>query len=806
MIKMLIKNNKEAVSKCIHCSSNLQKDQEIFCCNGCKFAYQIINNLGLSDYYKFRKTITNERKIKPEIDDLIDINEFVSFDNNVFSISLLIQGLHCGACVWLIETILKKQSDVIYARVNLANKTLHLKWKGDLKRGNELVRIIYEIGYKLLPFDEKIINEVEKKYNDSLLKALAVAGFGVGNIMLFSISLWFSSSSDMGFAMRNFLHFFSSLVALPVAIYSARPFFISAYKSLKAGYPNMDLPISIAIFLACLASLIQSFRGSEHVYFDSAIMLIFFLLIGRYLDFKARKKAFSVATQFMMLSASFARIENNDKVKIIATKNLKKNMILLVAPGEKILADGIIIEGESEIDNSLISGESIPKKFSKGEEVLAGMINLTNLIRVEINKPPSQSMLAEIINIIKAVEEKKTYYVRIADRLSRIYTPLVHLLALLTFFISVFYFKIGFESALMNAIAVLIITCPCALALAIPIVQTIVISNFLKKSLLVKNGEVFEKISEVSHVIIDKTGSLTVGSPELKDIFIVEKNNLKKILNQKEKERYLQIAASLAKSSKHIIAQSISKSYQGILENINGAESKGFGISGKVEEGIVRLGRKEFCNINLTGDFWKANNDIIKFINLHCFMKINDTEILFLFTDNIKEDAKNLIKGLKNINKKVILLSGDIKEVVEDVANLVGIKEFLYQQTPLQKLEFLENLKKQNKKFMMIGDGLNDAPSLASADISVSFSKAIDISQNVADVIINSEKLNPVLDLFHYGNKANLLMKQNLTIALIYNLLAIPLAMSGMVVPLVAAIAMSSSSLLVLFNSFRIKI
>lgn len=773
------------IRACSHCGEDTKKNDEEFCCLGCAAAYKIIGGFGFENYYKLREINPAIRKIKPEPSEEIDISEFIFAEKNgEFSVSLMVQGLHCAACVWLIESILKKQKNVVAARINLSRKTLFLQWSGELKTGNELLHVIHEIGYKLLPFDEEILKTAEKKYSDSILRALAVAGFGAGNIMLFSFSLWFADVIDMGQSTRNLLQFFSSLIALPVIIFSARPFFASAAKSIKAGYPNMDLAISIAIFLACAVSLLETFRSQSHVYFDSAVMLIFFLLIGRYLDLKARKKAFTIASEFTMLAASFGRVEENSQLKILPIGKLQEGMILIVAAGEKIAADGIVIEGESEIDTSLITGESLPKKIGHGREVFAGMINLTSPLKIKITKSAQNSLLAQIIRLSEEVENKKNHYIRIADKLAKFYLPAVHILAFFTF---CFWFKTGWEIGLMNATAVLIITCPCALALAIPIVQTIAISNFIRRGILVKSGEALEKLPEIDVIVFDKTGSLTIGAPRLIDIKI--------LVGNESKNFYLKLAASLAKKSRHPISQAILASYSGDLEELPIQENQGLGLESVFQNKILKLGRKEFCGINS------------EVSQMSCFLKFGEDskgdEVIFFFEDEIKSDAKSIISQLKNFGKKIILLSGDSEKVVRDVAEKLGISEFYFTQTPISKVQFLEKLRVENKRFVMIGDGLNDAPSLALADVSISFSKAADISQNIADIIIQGEKLMPIILLLKSSKKAIALMKENLWIALIYNLIAIPFAVMGQVVPLVAAIAMSSSSLLVLFNSLR---
>jgi Cu2+-exporting ATPase len=370
---MLLKDN-----NCKHCNLKLINDQKDFCCLGCQKAYQIIDSMGLKNYYQIREINFSEANLKPQIDNNFDITEFAkkneidnlkinsekkSQNNNIGSwhLDLVIQGLQCGACVWLIENLLKKNPKVLQARINLTRKILSLDYFGEIIDANEIISRISEVGYKFLPFDQEVIQEEEKKYNNSLIKALGVAGFGAGNIMLFSFALWFNNSEEMGFSTHQFFQLISAIIALPVIIYSARIFFISAFQSLKNGYANMDVPISLAIILAGIVSIFQTYRGGDHVYFDSAVMLIFFLLIGRFLEMKARKKAFNIATEFSLLNASFARVEEDGKVRILPIKKLQKNMILIIASGEKIPSDAIVIEGESEVDDSLISGEIIYK-------------------------------------------------------------------------------------------------------------------------------------------------------------------------------------------------------------------------------------------------------------------------------------------------------------------------------------------------------------------------------------------------------------------------------------------------------------
>lgn len=759
-------------------------------------AYKIINKIGLSSYYNLRKIDPQTRKLKPEITEKINIAEFVNVENGINSIFLAIDGLHCAACVWLIETILKKQEGVLLARVNLSKKYLLLKWRGSKEQGNDLINSIHEIGYKLFPFDEKILHEEEKKYNNKLLKCLAVAGFGAGNVMLFSFILWFSDLQKIGVATIDFMHFSSALIALPVIIYAARPFFSSAFCALKARAMNMDLAISVAIFLACAVSLLESFRGAKIVYFDSAVMLVFFLLIGRYLDFKARKKAFAIATEFSLLASNYARqVLPDGSIKIIASKNITQGMILLVVAGDKIPADAIIIEGESEINNAIISGETLPKLATIGHELFAGTINLNAPLKIKVSKGPQNSLLKAIIDIVEEVETQKNKYVRLADRLSSSYAPLVHLLALITFCLWYFFLDSNAEDALLNATAVLIITCPCALALAVPIVQTITISSLIKKGILTKSGEALEKINKIDVIIFDKTGTLTLGDPSLISIHCLNKK-----LSADEENFYLKLSASMAQMSKHPLSQALTHSWKNEKFELQVLENQGFGLVTNFAKNEVRLGRKEFCQIAGSIDSLAIQSAT----TMQCFLKYRDDEIVFSFQDQLKSDATTAITKLQQFNKKLILLSGDNETTVRKVAQSLDIGEFYAQQTPVTKVELLKRLKQSGHNIMMIGDGLNDAPSLAFADVSISFAKAADITQTIADIVIQGNKLTPILTTINLANKSIKLIKQNLLLALAYNLVAVPFAMAGSVTPLIAAIAMSSSSILVLLNSLRI--
>ena len=810
------------MKNCRHCGQSNYLEDSNFCCNGCQEAFKIINELGFANYYKLRNQNEDNLKLKPENQYYQDIANFSTQKNNIdnqqnnsFEINFFVKGLHCAACIWLIESILKKNSSVIEGRINLSRKSLYINYSGDKSAINNIIKIINNIGYQLMPLDKKIIDEAEKSNNNELFKAMAVAGFGAGNIMLFSFALWFYGVEEMGIATRNFLHFFSALLALPVIFYSSQVFFKSAFNAIKNRYSHMDIPIAIAIFLACLVSLIEAYLKKPHIYFDSAVMLIFFLLIGRYLDYKTRKKVTSIATEFTMLSASYGVLENsNGTTELISISQLKAGMIVIVGMGEKIPCDGIIIDGYSKIDASIINGETNPQKITINSNVFGGTINLENPIKIKITKSFEESLLADIIKITDNIEKNKSRFVRIADNLAKFYTPIIHLLGLATFFIWLLIFNIHWADALINATAVLVISCPCALALAVPIAQTLTTAKMLRKGILINSGEALEKLQKITLIAFDKTGSLTEGKPKL--IKIIDLNEEKIVdyphrtaENQGLDNNLELMLATLSANSRHPISQAISQAInqefnhsQNIkLENIK--EERGLGVSGFYQDNQIKIGRRSFCEINNNHhQFIESTLENTNY--LHCFVKYKAEELMLIFSDQLKTDALLVIKKLKELQNKIIILSGDVDITVSQIAKTLEIEEYYSELTPLDKVKILQEKASEGYKILMIGDGLNDAPAIATSLASISFNSGSDITKNNSDIIIQGTRLQPIIDIFNHSAFSVKIMKQNLALALIYNAIAIPFAMSGMVVPLFAAIAMSSSSLIVLLNSLRI--
>ncbi|MEG3619049.1 heavy metal translocating P-type ATPase metal-binding domain-containing protein [Magnetovibrio sp. PR-2] len=773
---------------CLHCGEPIPPSStggERFCCGGCRAAYEMIQGLGLDSYYQRRCLDPDQPVLRPdEMDARFDFEAYTQTeDDGPNTLHLMVEGLQCAACVWLIETVLRKHPGVLHARINMTTRRLVLKWDPEQTSADDLVSEVAKLGYRLAPYDPTLISAETQQREKALLRAMVVAGFAAGNVMLFSVSVWAGHSTGMGEFTRGLMHWLSALVALPAIAYSARPFFNSALTALKAGRTNMDVPISLAVLLASSMSLVETIRLSQHVYFDSAISLVFFLLIGRYLDSRARGRARSAGENLMGLRARAVTILLDDGGREVAPpEKLKPGMKFLTSTGERIAADGLVLAGESDIDTSLINGESIPVQAKPGEQVFAGTLNLSGALTIEVTQTGEDTLLGEIVRLMEAAEDARAKFVALADRVARLYAPVVHTLAASAFLGWWLLGGLVWQDSLMIAIAVLIITCPCALGLAVPAVQVVAGGRFLARGILMKSGTALERLASIDVAVFDKTGTLTQGAPHW--------------INRAEiDEDDVQLAASLAVSSKHPLSRALCLDVAGIKAAEGVQEVPGFGLKLATPDGEVRLGRGSWCanakdHEGAEAELWLS--------------KPNAEPIRFAFIDQIRADAAEVIEHLKSQGIKVMLLSGDRAPAVQATAELAGIEDWHAGLKPGDKVDHLLQLAQDGKKAMMVGDGLNDAPALAAAHVSQSPSSAADVSQTAADVVFQGDKLAPVLESLKVAKLADKLIKQNFALSFLYNAFTIPLALAGYVTPLIAAVAMSTSSLVVIGNSLRL--
>lgn len=697
-------------------------------------------------------------------------------------LSLLVKGVHCAGCIQKIESTLYAEDAVSLARLNFSTGRLYIEWTGDELLANQMVQRIESLGYSVFPYEDNKVSEESAKEERFLLMCMGVAGFAMGNIMLLSVGVWTSTTESMGMNTRELLHWISASIALPTLLFSARPFFRSAYQVLKNGHTNMDVPISLALILASMMSVYETITHGEYVYFDSAVMLTFFLLIGRYLDFKARRKARGAAADLMQTFKGFAVVVEGNKQRRIPIRDVKQGMHIAVAMGEKVPVDGKIIKGQSAIDTSIVTGETLPRPAGIGDEVYAGTMNLDKPLVVEVTKAAEDSLFADVIRLMEKAEQGQAAYVRLADRAARLYTPVVHVLALAAFLLWWGVLGVTWQQALLIAVTVLIITCPCALGLAVPVVQVLATGRLMKNGILVKAGDAFERLAKIDKVVFDKTGTLTCGTPELVGVY---------------DEAVLSIAASLASHSRHPLSQALCRGYKGsVLELQKVEEHAGQGLEALYQGKPIRLGNAVWCGaVQNTGDsphieIWISRE--------------GEAPVVFSFSDQLREDTKDIVQYFAHSNMKPLLLSGDREEVVQDVATKTGIEFYKYEQKPTNKYDVVERLKKDHN-VLMVGDGLNDAPVLAAANISMAPGSAIDVAQNAADIVFMGDQLTPVWEAYKVARTTQKLVKQNFVLAVIYNIIAVPIAFMGLVTPMIAAIAMSGSSLLVILNSFRLR-
>ncbi|WP_282605534.1 heavy metal translocating P-type ATPase [Pelagibius sp. Alg239-R121] len=716
-----------------------------------------------------------------------------SLEGDRYDLSLGVSNLHCPSCIDQIERGLADLPGLEQARVNLSTRRLFLRWREESSSLDEIISRVTEMGYRLAPMDSESRLQAGEREERELLRAVALAGFAAANVMLLSVSVWSGLVSDMGPATRALMHWVSALIALPTVVIAGRPFFRSALAALRGGRLNMDVPISLAVTLAAGMSLSETMRGGEHVYFDAAVTLLFFLLIGRYLDLRIRGKARSAAENLMAMRAASATVIDPDgRQRRLAAAQVEPGMMVAVAAGERIPVDGTVVQGRSDVDTALVTGESLPRTVAEGTSVFAGTLNLNAALRIRVTSTEDTTLLAEIVNLMEAAEQGRARYQRLADRVARAYAPVVHILSAATFLGWLWVGSLDWQLALLTAVAVLIITCPCALGLAVPAVQVAAVDRLLRRGILVKAADGLERLAQADVAVFDKTGTLTLGRPEPINIKDIAPNRL-------------QLAAGLAAASKHPLARALYRAAeaQGPVPALTRSviETPGMGLSTEVNGCEVRLGNRSWCGVGEQAAEGAAGNDLAMELWLSGGA---EPPVCFQFRDALRPDALHTITALKKHGLGIELLSGDRSGPVEQVACSLGIETWHAECRPDAKIARLKELSAQGKRVLMVGDGLNDAPALAEAFVSVSPADASEVSQTAADLIFQGESLDALVEAQQVAVSARGLVLQNFALAFLYNAIAVPFAMAGMVTPLVAAVAMSASSIVVTVNSLRL--
>jgi Cu2+-exporting ATPase len=730
-------------------------------------------------------TLPSDERTLPEQGSVLG---FVDRDGAECRLNLLVEGAHCAACIQAVEGAVAAEPGVTEARLNLTLRRLTLRWHGDAADADRLAARIEAAGYKVVPFDPEFLEQSDQQTWRSLLRALAVAGFAASNAMMLSIPVWVGFATDMAEGTRLLLQAISGLVAVPAVLYGGRLFYQSAWNALRAGRTNIDVPITLGLLLTLGISMVELLRGGPHVYFDSAASLLFVLLLGRVLEFRVRARARQTLEQFLLMQSRGAtRVMDDGTLAHLRAADILPGMVLLVRPGEQVPVDGTILSGHSEMDRAAVTGEPVPLSVAPGDALVAGMINGGGALHLRADRAMADSHLAEMARLVEAAETRRGHMVALADKVSAIWTPIIHACAAGTFLYWLFLGGAGFATSLLYAVAVLIIACPCAIGLAVPAVQVVSRGALLRRGILLRGGDVLERLAAVNRVVLDKTGTLTEGRPRL-------------LRDPSRDPAALSLAAGLAAHSLHPLARALAAAMPaGSAVELVGdvREVPGAGLEWQGAQGAVRLGSAGFCGV--APGFGAGETEAASTVWLS---RPGVPPVCFRFADTVRAEAAELVADLKRAGLAPSILSGDAQGPVAELAKRLDVPA-VAAADPATKLAALEALRAQGAHVLMVGDGVNDAPALAGADVSASFTHGAPVSQCAADIVLPAGRLTLLPEAMRISRRALGLMRQNMIIAAIYNAALVPVAMTGHVTPLAAAIAMSVSSLTVTLNALR---
>ncbi|MDK2760915.1 MAG: cadmium-translocating P-type ATPase [Sphingopyxis sp.] len=688
-----------------------------------------------------------------------------------------VPDIRCAGCIAKLEQGLVRDKRIAAARVNFTAKRVHLSYLPDTGLP-DLIGAFSNLGFEAHPIGTGAdAGDAEAETSRELLRAVAVSGFAMMNIMLLSVSVWSGAAG----ATRDLFHWLSAAIALPTVAYAGRPFFRSAWRALRHGRTNMDVPISIGVALVCAISLYETATSGPHAYFDGAAMLLFFLLCGRWLDSVMRDRARGGVTALLRNMGTGAMvIGDDDRSRWVDATAIDPGMVMLVAAGERLAADGVVVGGQSQIDLSLLTGESAPQRVRHDDRVNAGTLNLDAPIRVRVTAAGADTAIADIARLMGEAAQGKSHYVRIADRAARLYAPAVHCLALMAF-AGWMIAGTGWHQSLLIAAAVLIITCPCALGLAVPAAQIVAAGELMRAGVLIKDGSALERLAEVDRAFVDKTGTLTLGRPEAIDLDRFDIGVKSLIL-------------ALSRTSRHPLSEALTRGLQASdvrpVEVTSVRETPGFGMEALWGDRVVKLGRPQSASV---GDALATE------------LSVDGRPVATIrFADRLRPDAAAAIDALGREGIDAMILSGDRAQAVAPVARELGLTAQTGM-TPQDKLAAIGRQAALGHRVLMIGDGLNDGPALAAGHASMAPGSASDVGKNAADCIFLGDHMMPVVSAVRMARRTQAIVRQNFMLAIGYNAIAVPLAFLGFVTPLVAAIAMSGSSLIVVGNALRLK-
>ena len=691
---------------------------------------------------------------------------------------LSLPGIHCAGCIAGVERVLGQLPQVRTARVNLTQKRVTIEGAAALDTAT-LIANLAANGYEAHELNSDLLtNSQAEKTGRDLVMRLAVAGFAAMNVMLLSVAVWSGAEG----ATRDMFHWISAAITLPTIAFSAQPFFVNAWSALRVRRLNMDVPISLAILLAVVTSLWETALSGEHAYFDAALALTFFLLAGRWLDHRTRGLARSAAQELSALEVARAWKVTADGPAEVALSEIVVGDQVLVHPGTRLPVDGQVIDGSSETDRSLLTGETRPIAVSPGDQLSAGEINLTGPLTLRATAVGQDSTIAKMAELVAIAESGRSLYTPLADRAAKLYAPGVHILSALSF-VGWFLWSGDMRIALNIAAAVLIITCPCALGLAVPAVTTAASGRLFRRGLLIKNATALERLAEVDTVVFDKTGTLTNGTP--KAVSVLQYGS-----------EAASLALALAQTSAHPLSRALAAELSGqgvqpaLISDVR--EQSGFGVAAEWQGTSVRLGRASWLGVSESE-------------GMETWLQIGTAAPLrFGFEDQLRNGAEQAVRQLQAAGLKVVMMSGDASTAVARAANQIGIKEWLAEASPADKAAKIAAMSAHGQRVLMVGDGLNDTAALTAAHASISPASALDAARVASDMVLLAGDLTVLPAAHDTAKRATSRIKENFRIATLYNVIAVPLAIAGMATPLIAALAMSLSSITVSLNALRL--
>lgn len=778
------------------------------CCHGCQAVAGAIAGLGLDAYYRKRSTLSRRSREtagaagEAEVYDLPEVQRtFVrecGAGSRALEANLLLDGITCAACIWLIEQRLMRLPGVSGASINYAARRARVQWDPRVVRLSAILRAIAELGYGAQPYDVARSDQTMRRERRAMLWRLFIAGFGMMQVMMYAVPAYIADGA-MSADVEQLMRWASLILTTPVALWAALPFHAGAWRDLKSRRAGMDVPVSAGIVVAFTASLFATLQGTGTVYFDSVSMFVFLLLAARYLELRARSRV--AEEQDRLVRGTPAVAERLDRFPVpirqdkVAAASLQRGDYVLVRPGTAVPADGCVVDGMSAVDESLLTGESRPIAKRAGDRLTGGAINLHGPLTMRVERVGEDTALAGIVRLMDRAQTEKPRIAEVADRVASWF---VAALLALTAIVAIAWYAIDPARALWVAVALLVVTCPCALALATPAALVAATGRLYRCGVLVARGHALETLARATHYVFDKTGTLTQGKMTLVGVLP---------LRDEDRARCLAMAATLEAQSEHPIGRAIAAAAadgwarEAVSSVLN---APGKGVEGRVNGRRMRIGSPDFVaeltSRPLPDDLLFVSDDVTA-------VALGDERgwiALFTLGDALRPGARRVVAELRRLGKTVCLLSGDRTAAVQRMARELGIENALGGASPQDKLEFVRMLQAQGAVVAMIGDGVNDAPVLGQAQVSLALAGGTELAQSSADVVLMSERLDPLIDAAVTARRALRVIRENLGWAVVYNAIALPLAAFGQVTPLVAAAGMSLSSLTVVLNALRL--